>query len=120
MLPHGAESGEGALEVPGIMRAVPHPPQIAVPPRPVAPTLGVHLGHSRDRTRTQTYPITRHDLFPGPVPLPQHEVAEARHVARREIDVVGEVALLRRVAGLSLIRALEVLHPDRNRQITFE
>ena len=51
------------------------------------------------------------------MPSREHEQADARHVAHREVHVIGHVLRARRVAGLPLDLPVEVLHADRPREV---
>src|SRR5690606_22915040 len=93
--------------------AIEDPPQVAVAEAAVAAPGRVHLVHRRDRARALAHPRTRHDLPAGPVALAQHEVADARHVARREVRVVGQVLRSRGVAAEAWPRAVDVRHAAR-------
>jgi hypothetical protein len=55
-----------------------------------------------------------------PVAPAQHEIPKARHVARREEHVVGEVHRARRISHLPLRGSIEVLHANRTREVALE
>ena len=55
-----------------------------------------------------------------PLALAQHEVPEARHVARREAHLVLRKPGLRQVVHLRLTPAIEVLHAEWTCEIALE
>src|SRR5437667_57546 len=71
---------------------------------------GVRVGMRGHETRRAAHPRARDDLSILPAAFPQREQPEPRHVARRQPDVIGRILRHGGIAGLSLSRAIEILH----------
>src|SRR5499427_9617872 len=97
-----AHSGVRALEGARRIRRVPHPPHIAVSP----PASGseraqfrrIHLVERRHQAGDSSRPLARYDLLAVPIPLPEHQQPDPRHIARRKPDVLG---LVYRASGVA-------------------
>ena len=91
VLTDGTQSGVGTAICANRVWAIPHPPEVTVTKRTFTASRRVHLGDRRIRPGDFTHPVARHELAAVPVSLAQHQVADAGHVAGREVDVVGQV-----------------------------
>src|SRR5687768_15239752 len=120
VLTYRAEAGVGAAVSARVPPAVPHPPEIAVAPWALAPARGVHLGNRRERLCDFVDPRARCHLPASPIAFAQHQVPDARHVARREVHVICEVLRSARVARFLMRGTIEILHAERLYEIRLE
>ena len=115
-----APGGVGTLEGTGNHRSIPNPPHVPVPELSTSQGRGIHLLTRRDHGDDPFGPVAGDHLLSVPVSLAEHQLAEARHVPRRERHVVGQVHRPGRVARFAVLRTIPVLESQGLDQIRGE